>query len=471
MRLRSRSAEIGRVFFGGKIGALDPVSKELAADALLHEPELSGQGGAMPGRLPLRLRPTFLLCSIAALAAVFWSAVRYGSRPGTPPTGALWLAAHGEWSNRTRHLLGLVPAGDQPIPLILLGRPKDSLKAVAALLDGHLPGRRFTLVRPVSLGAAKTSLTSMLAALRHALRIAARCGYMPPPARAVPILYRLCLGAVHREWWRRSGAKPTVVIYAHTGTADTCALELEQQAQGTKTVHLIHGISKGHEFSGLSDLAITRCRHDAEWHEALGGYGAVTFVEARKPALARPSAEWALLTNYAHPTSFADEEAAVRYEIRAIEVVASAAERLGRGAGGMLYRPHPGVAALTEDSRRRVANAAAAAGLTTWPADRSVHPFPAFEILVTTPSTIVQDALCAGTVAVLLDLVGVEADSVYGTYPFRASSEDQLVEVIRRVAESREQAFEQAWQAVGPGMIPSLQQIAALAAASGKQRG
>ena len=72
---------------------------------------------------------------------------------------------------------------------------------------------------------------------------------------------------------------------------------------------------------------------------------------------------------------------------------------------------------------------------------------------------------------VLLDLVGVEADSVYGTYPFRASSEDQLVEVIRRVAESREQAFVQAWQAVGPGMIPSLQQIAALAAASGKQRG
>lgn len=67
-----------------------------------------------------------------------------------------------------------------------------------------------------------------------------------------------------------------------------------------------------------------------------------------------------------------------------------------------------------------------------------------FDLVVTTPSTIIQDALCAGTVPVLVDLADVDADSVYGCYPYRASQTNQLVDVVRRVKLDRSRAFQRA---------------------------
>ena len=487
---RCTTANVGAYFFGGRIDKLDLLSKELAADALLHERAFfdalgesvrsSGERSSFSVELPAGaslarfrrmfecavsgktrggtgLALSFGLSAAVALMAVLWSSVRHGGPSRVTASGDLWVAAHPEWSNRSRHLL--TAAGARRLPLLLLGRPKGSIRQAQRLLDRHLHGNQLEPLRPLSASAAFAALPDMVRALREAMRQFASRGDMPPLKRTVPILYRLLLGSVHRHWWRRSGAQPSTIVYAHTGNADTSALELEQQAAGSKTVHLLHGISTGHAFTGLSDVAIARCRHDADWHERLGGYGKAVAFEAPCPDIARPSAKWALLTNYAHPTAFADEETAVAFEAKAVQEVAAAAERLGIARDSLLYRPHPALRGLSDVSRRKVKAAADEAGVQRWPADLDLVDLGRFELVVTTPSTVLLDALRAGTVPILVDLAGADAESVYGSYPFRAGSEDELVAAIEQVTASRERAFARAWEAVGPAILPDLSAI------------
>ena len=253
--------------------------------------------------------------------------------------------------------------------------------------------------------------------------------------------------------------RPNLVVYAHTGTADTSALELEQQRCGARTVHLFHGITTGHSFTGFSDVAITRCGHDADWHRRLGGYGTCISLSAPQPKVSDPTPEWALFTNYAHPTAFADESVATAMEARVLRLVAAVAERLGRRPEQVLYRPHPALSSLGDAAQQRVEQAARSAGLAFWPSQRDPHALSMFELIVTTPSTIVQDGLLAGTVPIVIDLVGVDPDSVYGAYPFRARSEAELVAIARAVRANRQEAFERAWNAVGPGTTVGLRQI------------
>lgn len=443
------SEDVAARFFKDDASLRDPFAKELVADALLH--------GESPDRPSLA---RFAAASAMALGAVFWSAFRHGDSRRPAHESETWLAAHGEWTNRTRHLLGLAADGDREFPLLVLGRPKSSLKTVETLIGEQVERAKVRLHRPISFRAALNAFPAIRFELKRAWSISQRGNYLPPFGRSVAILFRLCLGQVHREWWRSAGAKPAVVIYGHTGTADASALELEQQESGTTTVHLLHGISTGHAFTGVSDLLIARCGHDAKWHDRLGGYGRASSVTQDRPDLSRSSGKWALCTNYAHPTAFADEPTAVRFENQVIETVASAALRLGKAASDIVYRPHPAIEMLSPGAREEVLANARDAGFAS--SDTVLDLF-IFDLVLTTPSTVMQDGLCAGTIPLVIDLAGADEDSVYGAYPFTCHSEDEVVETVREIQRDREASFRRAWDIVGPGRLPSITEIEALA--------
>lgn len=500
------SALVGAYFFGAGGERLNIITKELAADALQHcrplvtalgeavtscdeapDAELnvdlpedsdsrkfrrlshqSSRSGSSSDLLPPAVLLRFVISALGSLAVLVWSVIRYGGHGQIRRSSPIWLAAHAEWTNRTRHLLHVAPSADEPpLPLLLLGRPRSSVGQFRSLLQRHVPGARFDLIRPFSVPALFGALPAIRSELASALGTIRTTGHMPPFGRLSGILYRLCLGQVHRRWWRQVNAQPEIIVYAHTGNADTSALELQQQRSGSRTVHLFHGISTGHIFSGFSDLAITRCGHDAQWHERLGGYAKATHLAATSQLTAE-SAGWALFTNYAHPTAFSTEAAGVSYEVEVIATVAAAAQRLRQRTEAVAYRPHPALGSLSRQSRRRVEEAARDAGLAPWPNGRELTTAPGFELVITTPSTIIQDALCAGSVPIVIDLVGVDADSVYGAYPFRASSQEQLVELVREVQAAPEQCFKRAWEAVQPGLMPDLKRIGQMAADLGR---
>jgi hypothetical protein len=449
------AAELTYRFFEGGDGEFDPLRKELALDAMLHGLAPTGSGGLA------RVGRAIGLAAAQAIAALalLWSCLRFGERPRRHH-GKVWLAAHGEWSNRTRHLLQAAVA-EEAIVVLVLGRPKKSKSAILRLWRQHLPNNRFALVRPVGFGDCWAALRKLAAQFRGSLAAIERVGHLPRFGRMVAIEYRLLLGEAHRHWWRRSANAPAAVIYGHTGTADTCPLEREQQKAGTRTAHLLHGFSAGIEFSGISDVTIAKCRHDAEWHERLGFYGRSIFFPADRPVLKEPTRRWALLTNYAHPMAAPAVEAGIQREKQALASVAAAAAGLGLDPAEVFYRPHPALLSLDRDSRSAVADTASASGLGRWPADLDLDRLGEFELVVVTPSTVIQDALLAGTVPVLLDLAGSDGDSVYADYPLKARTEAELAAVLREVQADREGAFERAWNAVGPGINPSLDQIEA----------
>jgi hypothetical protein len=501
---RHLTRNVGFYFLGENVKRVDLLRKELAADALQYDPNFfNALGSAICNcskagedrfsieleegdradefkRLlrracstrsdqtrQLKLLIQLLASASVALAMFLWSVLRYGDSRRHKVSNRIWLAAYPEWTNRTRHLLSLAANRREVLPLIVLGRPKSSIREFEQELKAKLPDGRFQLIRPLNLRALMHSIPAVAAELRRAARDLGKLGYCPPPRRLAGILYRLCLGQVHRSWWRQARCDGRLVIYGHTGNADTSALEEEQQRAGLKTVHLFHGISTGHTYTGLSTVAIARCAHDVRWHCDLGGYEQVVSFAAPVPPLAHGGGRWAFLTNYAHPTAFSDEAVAVAFEISAIRCVAAAAAQLGQAHDQIFYRPHPALDMLSEVARQRVREAAREAGLSTWPVSRDLASLSSFELVLTTPSTIVQDALLAGALPVVVDMAGVDADSVYGAYPFCGGSQSQLASVIREVRADREGSFRRAWEAVGPGLIPDLREIERIADSAG----
>jgi hypothetical protein len=411
-----------------------------------------------PSNCPLCVSLAWLLAAFLSLPVIAWHALRFHSKPSEAPKGKIWLAAHAEWSNRTRHVLKLASELPRPVPLILLGRPKQPVSEIRSLLQRHLPEVDFDLLRPISFTAFVRALPELIL---ESLKVAASSrhwGYTIRFGEAAAILYRLQLGCVEKSWWKRSGYAPEVVIYGHTGNADTSLLEREQQKRGTRTVHLLHGFSTGTAFAGISNLAIAKCRHDAEWHERHGGYADSIVLPASRPKPAPPKRRWALLTNYAHPMAL-PLEAGIRHEQQALRIVARAAREMGLSADQVLYRPHPGLQSLREDLQATVAETAAVSGLGRWPDDLSLDALRELELVITTPSTVIQDALLAGTVPVLLDLAEADESSVYCDYPLKARSEDELVAMLQDVQSNRTQAFDRAWEAVGPGINPRISAI------------
>lgn len=137
---------------------------------------------------------------------------------------------------------------------------------------------------------------------------------------------------------------------------------------------------------------------------------------------------------------------------------------LGGDRSSVVYRPHPAGKALPPKLRRRLSQAALETGFSGQADGQGLGDF---DMVVTTPSTIVQDALVAGTIPICLDLAGSDPQGVYGDYPFRATNAEELAECIRQIRTAPQAAFDRAWDSVGPATAPSLAQIEQIVAQVG----
>src|SRR5690606_8879585 len=90
--------------------------------------------------------------AIAAWFGVLLALCRFGGSGGRV-AGARLVALHGEVSNRTRHLLDALKAGEPANGVLVLGLPRRSLEALRKDWAPWLGDRDLVLWRPLSLRA------------------------------------------------------------------------------------------------------------------------------------------------------------------------------------------------------------------------------------------------------------------------------------------------------------------------------
>ena len=421
--------------------------------------------GAKPGGRPAGLYGWLAVYAAILLGGPAWlaTALLFGRDPSDPPPGP-WAALHGEVENRTRPLLDILAAEAPDTPILLLGRPHRSLAAVAALFAGRgLPKAR--LFRPWSLGDAVATLGEFLVAISAGYRVAAaRPAPLPPPVEMAGIVYRLGLGLACRRWAARQGGKAGVVVFGHTGLADTSLLELGLQAAGARTAHYVHGISKGWDFTGLSSRAVFQCDSDARWHRALGGYGETTALRA-EPAEPRPGGEgWLLLSNRAHPMDPAYQANGLAAELALLESVAQAADLAGQPRGEVTWRPHPVFASLPAAERAAALAAGERLGLRFWdPAGPGLEAAGDHGLVIVSPSTAAIDMLRLGKLPVIFGAVA-SPESAVAQFPCRAETASALATLAAELAEPAHwrSCYDAAWAAVGPSRKPAWTDLVSL---------
>lgn len=388
-----------------------------------------------------------LAAAAAALAILARDVVRTRGENRRLPPSPVIAAAHGEWSNRTRHLLALVPA-DGSVPVVVPGRPRVALAEVARAWAAGWQGPAAALVRPLSGAALLRALPAIARTTIGGARLMMHAHRAPGTGAMVAIAYRVLAGAVHRQWWRAQASPARLAVFAHTGVADTSALEQAMQADGARTVHLAHGVAGGHNFDGLSTLYIAAAAHDAGVMAEAGGYRAATCVPAVCPSPAAPQrAEWLLLTNFAHPTSDAYLARGIAAEIAMLHLAAAAATHAG--VAPPVYRPHPARALLPAADRAALDAAVAATRLAAWPDALPYAAIADFATVLTTPSTVLLDLMRLGRLPVLLTAEPPDPRTLYAGYPWRGGTPDAVAAQAAALAASAD-AFAAAWAAIGP---------------------
>jgi hypothetical protein len=384
------------------------------------------------------------------------AALLFGRDPSQPPAGP-WAALHGEVENRTRPLLDLLIAQAPETPILLLGRPQRSLGAVTALFAGRgLKAPR--LYRPWTFGDAVATYRDLIGLLTEGFHVAAaRPSPLPPTREMAAIVYRLAQGLASRRWALRQGREAGVVVFGHTGLADTGQLELGLQAAGARTVHYVHGVSKGWDFTGLSNLAVFQSESDARWHRALGGYGKTTALKA-KAASGLPGGQgWLLLSNRAHPMDPDYQARGLKAEVALLRSVTRAADLAGVARSQVTWRPHPIFHSLPARIQRIARREGERLGLAFWdPAEPGgLDRARDFALVVVSPSTAAIDMLRLGKLPVLFSDPGDPACAV-AQIPCKAKDAPALAAMAAELADpARWQArYDAAWKAVGPGRKP-----------------
>ena len=412
----------------------------------------------------------------AASAMTFWTvaAVALGqlartilSGPGdAPPSdGRTVVALHGELSNRTLPLITAAGAEAPATPVLLLGRPRQSLTATRALFQTK-GLTAACLIRPWSLGAAITALPAMLGRLIDGARVMGAAPWRPAMRDQAAIAYRVLLGEVSARWLAGQAWRPRTVLFAHTGPADANRLEQALQARGAATVHWVHGVSLGVNFAGLSDVAVLQCGSDAAWHQALGGYGRSLALPALRPEPSPEGQGWLLLSNLAHPMNPGFQTHGPRDEIAVLTAVAEAADLTGLPRTAVTWKPHPILYSLPAETREALENAARRLGLTLWP-----HPVRALEravdfaAVIVTPSTAALDVLRLGKLPVIHGLTGADPMSAIARLPVQTTTPQALAQAIDALKDAAawRLAFDAAWTDVAPGRAPTLGELEALA--------
>lgn len=410
--------------------------------------ELEAQAGISLGE---RIRQ--LTASMAAFGAVVASVLKWREAGNSLPRSVDSLfAVHGEWSNRTRSLLSLLGQGAAPGGIIVLGRPRGSLDEVRASWGQSLAASLPPIVRPFSVPALLSSLPACVSAAMTGIRVASEWGCRPEWREVMAMHYRTMLGVVSRAWWSRQKCSVGSVFYGHTGLADTSSLELAQQDSGARTVHVVHGLSSGMNFVGISNQALFRCGHDSDWHARLGGYGACGFTPALPPECVSGSAGVVLVTNLAHPMNPAGPQAGVDAEMQLLGNVASAVRALAI-PGRLAWRPHPAMASLPSGMIKQLVAHAVDLGFHRLPdAGDLVEECRAARWVLCTTSTAIIDLMVGGVLPLML-VDGTQAPgTALARYPFKCSP--QQVEVaMQNALESPApdaDAFWSAWSEIKP---------------------
>ena len=419
---------------------------------------LSATGHAVDGagRASLFLRLRYGLSMGVAMAAWLSTLIRHGwgNRLPSEAGSGLIIAVHGEVSNRTGHVLAAAAQNSSVSAAIVLGRPRSALRTISREWASRFGLADIKLSRPISFAAAFKSMPELIRLLRAGAAILGDTGYSARWSDEIAVLYRMCLGACSRAWWRKQGASTAVVVYGQTGLADTSMLEEAQQAAGARTVHWVHGVSGGWNFAGYSNLGLFKCGHDAILHRSLPGYGKTASIVLPKPDRSgREGAQWLLLTNYAHPTNPLSGHGAIDLEIATVRLVADAAKRSGLDIGALVWRPHPMFWSLPSEIVKQVLAETSATGMRVPRPDDPAPQFKTFGAVLCTPSTAALDVLRAGILPVIVAPHRLPEGSAYSAFPLHATDAETLVhsvgEIGDAVAESR--LYDDAWQRIAPG--------------------
>ncbi len=408
------------------------------------------------GRASLLLRLRYGLSVGVALAAWLATLIRYGwgnrlaSGAGSGPI----IAVHGEVSNRTGHVLAAAAQNSSVSAAIVLGRPRSALRTISREWASRFGFADIRLTRPISLAAAFESLPELIRLLRAGAAILGDTGYSARWSDEIAVLYRMCLGACSHAWWRKHGASTAVVIYGHTGLADTSMLEEAQQTAGARTVHWVHGISGGWNFAGYSDLGLFKCGHDAILHRSLPGYGKTASIVLAKPDRSgREGTQWLLLTNYAHPTNPFSGHGAIDLEIATVRLAAEAAKRSGVDVSDLVWRPHPMFWSLPSEIVKRILAETSATGIRIPRQDDPPPLFKTFGAVLCTPSTAALDVLREGILPVIVAPHRLPEGSAYSAFPLHATDAETLVHSVGEIgdAEAESRLYDEAWQRIAPG--------------------
>lgn len=404
---------------------------------------------ASQGHAQLGMRENALLFVACAAAICAWivSLILYAplrTKRNTLPANTCF-AVHGEFSTRTRHILEHL---SEPQALIVLGRPKRRARKLHSVLNpmGTLTDHR--LLFPFSWQAAAGSFRSALSLLSAGRRALTDAGFVPSFKRMVAIAYRMILGTCHDRWWQHAGPHPSKLVLGHTGLADTSRLETAAQNTGTKTVHLVHGISLGWNFTGLSDIAIWQCGHDVAWHTQLGGYGENSCQTTTRPPLLPSREIWQIYSNYAHPTHSAYQAEGLAAELRLISLVQETVETNTK----VTWNLHPAHANLPPEVLKTLHHALDKADFTVNTAPLAQDALRTTAIVLTTPSTIAIEALNMGKLPIVITSYPICLNTAAAALPLQASTPQELGLCLSQIADEANQAklFEHAFDTIAP---------------------
>ncbi len=421
------------------------------------EVALEQRGLPVAGRFCRRSkdRARFVCAALAASAMVVADLLRHAHAHDTLPSESRELfALHGEWSNRTRLLLGQLGHARPPAAILVLGRPRRSLNSIGAQWREKLGQDLPPLLRPFSVGAAISAIPAIAGTLRVGLRLAPSTPYLPGMADMVGMAYRAILGEISAHWWNHQTVDVDRVWYGHTGLADTSGLELAQQARATETIHVVHGISGGLNFIARSSLGVFRCGHDAQWHAQLGGYGRCDADPAPLPGLARGERGFLLVSNLAHPMNPTVKVHGVRDEMALLEMAANAAAAHDPRAP-LAWKPHPAIRSLPEGMTRPLFDRAKALGFALLPEHDDLEASArAAKYVLCSTSTVIVELLAEGVLPVMLAQRAPEPGSALSRYPVHAADAGSLAAVLTTLedAQFRQAQFQQAWSAISPAM-------------------
>ncbi|OYW52274.1 MAG: hypothetical protein B7Z29_20015 [Hyphomicrobium sp. 12-62-95] len=192
------------------------------------------------------------------------------------------------------------------------------------------------------------------------------------------------------------------------------------QTGGTKTIHMVHGINHGWPFAGVSSLGLFKSKHDAELGEAIGAYGETACIPSNCPEFKPDGQGWLVLTSYTHPMGRPYAIYGIEPDIKALDLVAEAARLASVPPGDVMWRPHPAIEKVKREDRDALEACVTRHGFARWPQGQPLETMQSFAAIITTPSTVLLDALHLGKCPILVVTAPLQSDLIYAAYPFRA---------------------------------------------------